>query len=238
MTEKPSQGSPKIRAMFSKIAGRYDLLNRLLSFGVDTRWRKELAEEISRHQGEAILDLATGTADVALTLARDLPDTDRIVGTDFAIPMLHLASEKVHRQGTNKIQLCAGDALALPFRDASFGSVTIAFGLRNLPDREAGLREMLRMLTPGGKLVILEFTRMEHRLLGPLFRFYFHYVLPILGGIISGSFGAYRYLPSSVDDFPGPLELGREMHEAGFTNVKYRPLSLGIACLHTGERSN
>jgi demethylmenaquinone methyltransferase/2-methoxy-6-polyprenyl-1,4-benzoquinol methylase len=238
LTETPPRGSPKIRTMFSKIAGRYDLLNRLLSFGVDTRWRKELAEEVRVLEGVPILDLATGTADVALTLEKTVQHAPAIVGADFAIPMLHLASDKIIRRGVKKITLCAGDALALPFRDASFGSVTIAFGLRNLPDRTAGLREMLRMLKPGGKVIILEFTRMEHRLLGPLFRFYFHYVLPILGGIISGSFGAYRYLPSSVDDFPDPVELGREMNEAGFTNVRYRPLSLGIACLHTGDRSD
>ncbi len=238
MTETPAQGPGSIRKMFSRIAGRYDLLNRLLSFGVDTRWRKELAEEVPIRGEAPILDLATGTADVALTLGSNLPDSQKIVGADFAIPMLHLASEKIQRQGGDKILLCAGDALALPFRDASFGAVTIAFGLRNLPDRAVGLGEMLRVLTPGGKVIILEFSRMEHRLLGPFFRFYFHYVLPILGGIISGSFGAYRYLPSSVDDFPNPVELGREMNKAGFGNVRYRTLSLGIACLHTGQRSN
>lgn len=236
MNEKAPQGSRKIRTMFSRIAGRYDLLNRLLSFGIDTRWRKELAGEVHQEEGVPLLDLATGTADVALTLEKHLPGTGMIVGADFAVPMLELASGKVHRRGSKRIVLCAGDALALPFSDASFCSITIAFGLRNLPDRTAGLREMLRTLTPGGKLVILEFTRMEHRLLGPFFRFYFHYVLPILGGIISGSFGAYRYLPSSVDDFPDPVHLGREMHEAGFADVRYRPLSLGITCLHTGER--
>ena len=238
MAETPAQGSVSIRKMFSRIAGRYDLLNRLLSFGVDTQWREELAEEVHGCGEAPILDLATGTADVALTLERSLPGCQKIVGADFAIPMLHLASEKILRQGGNKILLCAGDALALPFRGGSFGAVTIAFGLRNLPDRVAGLREMQRMLTPGGKVIVLEFSRMEHTLLGPLFRFYFRYVLPILGGIISGSFGAYRYLPSSVDDFPSPIELGREMSEAGFENVRYRTLSSGIACLHTGQRSN
>jgi demethylmenaquinone methyltransferase/2-methoxy-6-polyprenyl-1,4-benzoquinol methylase len=237
LTETPVQESVSIRKMFSRIAGRYDLLNRLLSFGVDTRWRKELAEEVNVSGEAPILDLATGTADVALTLERNLRDGQKIVGADFAIPMLHLASEKIHRQRGEKILLCAGDAQALPFRDASFGAVTIAFGLRNLPDRAAGLREMQRMLTPGGKVIILEFSRMEHKLLGPLFRIYFHYVLPILGGIISGNFDAYRYLPSSVDDFPNPPELGLELSEAGFENVRYRTLSLGIACLHTGERS-
>ncbi|TNF49795.1 bifunctional demethylmenaquinone methyltransferase/2-methoxy-6-polyprenyl-1,4-benzoquinol methylase UbiE [bacterium] len=238
MPKAPSQGSPTIRKMFSGIAGRYDLLNRLLSFGVDTRWRKELAEEVHVSGGAPVLDIATGTGDVALTLERSLSDDQKIVGADFAIPMLHLASKKIHHKGVEQILLCAGDALALPFRDASFGAVTIAFGLRNLPDRAAGLKEIQRMLVPGGRVTILEFSRMEHKLLGPPFQFYFHYVLPILGGIISGSYGAYRYLPSSVDDFPDPNELGREMSEAGFVNVRYRPLTSGIACLHTGERTN
>lgn len=219
--------------MFSDIARRYDVLNRILSLGTDVRWRRELAAEVPV-SGTPVLDLATGTADVAITLRRTRPGLGLVVGADFALPMLRIASGKVSRSGG--IQLCAADALALPFGDGSFGALTIAFGLRNLPHRQEALAEMARVIRPSGRLVILEFSRMNRPLAGPLFRFYFHFVMPLLGGIISGNIGAYRYLPRSVEDFPDPAALALEMTNAGFLNVRYRPLSMGIAFLHIGER--
>jgi len=236
MSESPKSGSPAVRKMFSSIAGSYDLLNRLFSLGTDVRWRRELASEIPDTDDHPILDVATGTADVALTLEESCTGDRLIVGTDFTLPMLQVGASKVSDNRARRIRLTAGDAYALPFRESSFGAVTIAFGLRNLAHRVDGLREMARVLTPGGRVVILEFSPMDSPVIGRLFRFYFHRVMPFLGGIISGNRGAYRYLPDSVDQFPDPVMLGQEMMEAGFTDVKYRALTLGIAFLHIGEK--
>jgi demethylmenaquinone methyltransferase/2-methoxy-6-polyprenyl-1,4-benzoquinol methylase len=222
--------------MFSAISGSYDLLNRLFSFGIDVRWRRELASEIPVDSDEPILDLATGTGDVALTLAKRIGGRRLIVGADFTRSMLELAALKAHRSGTGRVHLTVGDALKLPFRDNAFSAVSIAFGLRNLSGRREGLAEMARVLKPGGLVLILEFSRMENPLLGPFFRFYFHRVIPLVGGIVSGNRGAYRYLPDSVDAFPDPLQLANEMSEAGLVNVKYRPLTFGMAHLHVGEK--
>ena len=234
----PSQkrGSENIKNMFSSIAKRYDLLNRLLSFGVDVRWRRKLASQMpSRSQG-AVLDLATGTGDVMLTLDRCLGDSWRIIGADFTMPMLKVAKVKLASRGSTRLHLTAGDAMSMPFADSAFKAVTIAFGLRNLPDRAWALGEILRVLAPGGRLIILEFSPMDHPVTGAAFRFYFHRVLPFLGGIISGNPGAYRYLPRSVDDFPNPTGLDSEMEEAGFTGVRHIPLTWGVAFLHVGSR--
>jgi demethylmenaquinone methyltransferase/2-methoxy-6-polyprenyl-1,4-benzoquinol methylase len=222
--------------MFSSISGKYDLLNRLFSFGTDVRWRRELASEIPLGDGFPILDLAAGTADVALTLDKERESQQLIVGADFTLPMLKIGAEKVDRRGSGRIVLTAGDAYALPFTDNTFDAVTIAFGLRNLTHRVDGLKEMLRVLRPGGRLVVLEFTHIDRPIIGPLFNFYFHKVMPVIGGIISGDLGAYRYLPRSVEAFPNPVELGHEMLQAGFEEIKYRPLTMGIACLHVGEK--
>jgi len=236
MTERQKTGSPAVRSMFSSIAGKYDLLNRLFSFGIDARWRRELASEIPAESNLPILDVATGTADVAMTLERRCRGDRLIVGTDFTLPMLQVGAKKISDEQALRIRLLAGDAYALPFMKETFGAVTIAFGLRNLAHRLEGLEEMARVLAPGGRIVILEFSPMDKPVFGPLFRFYFHIVMPLLGGLISGDMGAYRYLPESVEKFPGPAQLGREMVEAGFTEVKYRALTMGIAYLHVGEK--
>jgi len=224
--------------MFSSIAARYDLLNRLFSFGTDVRWRRELASEIPEAGNHPILDVATGTADVALTMEEVCAGDRLIVGTDFTLPMLRVGSNKISDNRSQRIRLTAGDAYSLPFKENTFDAVTIAFGLRNLAHRVEGLREMARVLIPGGRVVILEFSPMNRPVLGPLFRFYFHRIMPFLGGIISGDRGAYHYLPESVDQFPDPLGLGQEMMEAGFTEVKYRALTMGIAYLHVGIKDN
>jgi demethylmenaquinone methyltransferase/2-methoxy-6-polyprenyl-1,4-benzoquinol methylase len=223
--------------MFSSIADRYDLLNRLFSLGTDVKWRRELASEIPEVGDKPILDVATGTADVALTLEERCPGGGLIVGTDFTLPMIQVGANKVSDDQAQRIRLTAGDAYALPFMENTFAAVTIAFGLRNLTYRVDGLKEMARVLTPGGRVVILEFSPMDRPVIGRLFRFYFHRVMPFMGGIISGNRGAYRYLPESVDQFPDPNQLGQEMVEAGFTDVKYRALTMGIAFLHVGEKA-
>ena len=235
MTRRRTTHPDSVRTMFSAIAGRYDLLNRLMSLGIDARWRRKLAEEIPPGKGP-VLDLATGTADVALTLAKEDRGGRMIVGADFTLPMLRAGAKKIARKGSGRVSLAAGDACRLPFPDSVFEAVTIAFGLRNIPDRGECLREMTRVLAPGGRIVILELSRMDRPVVGPLFNLYFHHLLPLLGGLVSGNLRAYRYLPRSVDTFPGPAQLDREMTDAGLVDNTHRPLTFGIAYLHAGEK--
>jgi demethylmenaquinone methyltransferase/2-methoxy-6-polyprenyl-1,4-benzoquinol methylase len=226
-----------VRRIFSAIAGRYDLLNRLFSFGIDVKWRREMVSEVTPDDGQPVLDLATGTADVALTLEKRVPGKRLIVGTDFSLPMLQTAADKINRKRAQRIRLAVGDALALPLKKDTFSAVTIAFGLRNLTNREAGLREMIRVLRPGGSVLVLEFSKMDRPVIGPVFRFYFHRMIPFLGGVISGIPAAYRYLPDSVNAFPNPVQIRKEMLDAGLVSVKYRPLTFGIAYLYVGEKA-
>ncbi len=242
----PTPSSP-VRQMFTSIAGRYDLLNRVISLGLDQGWRRALAREVRRSIADdalppgRLLDLATGTGDVALTLDRRLPPGWRLLGADLTPAMLRVGRGKVAlsvAKGGRPIPLLAGDALALPFRDGLFDFVTIAFGVRNLPDRARGFAEMIRVLRPGGRLAVLEFSPEAAPLFAPLFNFYFHNVLPRLGGIISGDRGAYEYLPRSVAAFPTPSALSREMEAAGFTGVRQRPLAMGAVRLHLGQKGS
>ena len=226
-----------IRRMFAGIAPRYDLLNRLLSAGRDRYWRREAAAHAQLSQGALALDICTGTADLAIELARQFPWAGSIVGVDFCLPMLRLGADKVSRSGlTHRIRLQAASAEALPFGADTFDAATVAFGIRNLLDRRRGLAELNRVLRPGGRGIILEFAVPQGRLFGPLYRFYFHRVLPWLGGAISGDRGAYSYLPASVSNFPSPRELARLMEEVGFQDVRFRAMTCGIVTLHVGRK--
>jgi demethylmenaquinone methyltransferase/2-methoxy-6-polyprenyl-1,4-benzoquinol methylase len=223
--------------MFAKIATRYDLLNHLLSGNVDRRWRRLVADAVrERLPGSSarILDVACGTGDLSLALF----ETTRaqVIGTDFCRPMLEIAARKTTR--TTPIRFIEGDALRLPFLDSSFDVVTIGFGLRNLSSVEKGLSELLRILKPGGWLAVLEFSKPTTPGLRPLFQLYFNSVLPFIGGLISGSRGAYRYLPDSVQRFPDQKRLALLMNELGFDQVQYRNFTGGIAALHLGQRPN
>ena len=220
--------------MFSRIAPRYDLLNTVLSLGQDRAWRNEAAREALAGGGQAILDAATGTGELALTLKRQRPQAS-VTGLDFAQPMLEVARGKLQAAGV-QVGLVQGDVLNLPFEDASFDAVTIAYGLRNLSDVDGGLRQMARVLRPGGRLVILEFPPPPEGAFGRVFRFYFRSVLPRIGGLVSGSREAYEYLPESVLAFPRPPELAARMQQAGFTRVRYRLQTSGISAIHVGER--
>ena len=219
--------------MFGRIAKRYDLLNHLLSGNVDKRWRRivsaRVREKLSSHDAR-VLDVACGTGDLSLTLF-DITGA-RVVGTDFCRPMLELAARKT----ADRIPLIEGDALNLPFRDGSFEVVTIAFGLRNLASVEGGLAELRRVLKPGGWVAVLEFSRPANAILRPLFGLYFTRVLPLMGGLISGSRSAYSYLPASVQKFPDQAQLSLLMQQAGFDQVQFENLTGGIAALHTGRR--
>jgi demethylmenaquinone methyltransferase / 2-methoxy-6-polyprenyl-1,4-benzoquinol methylase len=172
---------------------------------------------------------------VAVALDRRLPREWAIVGADLTLPMLRLAPAKFLRRRTRPVALAGADALALPFRDGSFGLATISFGLRNVPDRARALSELARVLAPGGRLLVLEFSPETAPFFGPLFRFYFQRVTPWIGGLVTGNRSAYLYLPASVDRFPSPAGLAREMEAAGFAQVSFRTFALGVARLHVGK---
>jgi len=221
--------------MFSTIAPRYDTLNRLLSFGVDRRWRLQAARAALQGGAHDVLDVATGTGDLAFTLAAMAPSAE-ITGVDFAEPMLELARAKAQERQA-RVRFEVGDGTRLHFPNASFDAVTIAYGLRNFDDLEAGLREFLRVLRPGGRLVVLEFPPPPGGLFGVLYRLYFTRVLPAVGGLVSGRGGAYRYLPASVLAFPSPDVLADRLRAVGFVNVGYHLQTMGISAIHLGEKS-
>jgi len=218
--------------MFAEIAPRYDFLNRVLSFGIDRRWRRRARQRLALQPGQALLDLCCGTGDVALEFAQDQLD---ITGADFTFPMLPLAREKSRKQQAG-VRWAQADAQALPFPDQSFDAITIAFGIRNVHDPQLALRECRRVLKPGGQLAVLEFFPIKNRLWGASFRFYFHRVLPLLARMVrAGRTGAYRYLPDSVAAFAEPTEFAEWMRQAGFDEVHDEALTGGVARLVRGE---
>jgi demethylmenaquinone methyltransferase/2-methoxy-6-polyprenyl-1,4-benzoquinol methylase len=222
--------------MFSGIARRYDLLNHLLSGNIDKRWRRKTARalESSLVGGARVLDVACGTGDLSLVLAD--AGAVRVVGLDFCRPMLEIARRKAV-EGSCPVPFVEGDALRLPFADETFDVATIAFGLRNLAGVTEGLRELRRILKPGGRLAVLEFSSPVVPGFRAMFRFYFTRVLPRIGGLVSGSRGAYEYLPDSVTKFPDQKRLAELMRAEGFEGVEYSNLTGGIAALHTGTRA-
>ena len=221
--------------MFAGVAARYDLLNHLLSAGIDRRWRKLVARRLESAvgRGALVLDVACGTGDLSLTLADACGA--RVVGLDFCRPMLDIARRKSGGAG-RALPFVEADALGLPFADEEFDAVTIAFGLRNLASVEAGLVELLRVTRPGGAVFVLEFSQPVVPGFRGLFNFYFTRVLPRVGGLVSGERGAYEYLPDSVARFPDQERLAGMMRAVGFGRVAYQNLTGGIAALHTGAR--
>jgi demethylmenaquinone methyltransferase/2-methoxy-6-polyprenyl-1,4-benzoquinol methylase len=225
-----------VREMFTQIAPRYDLLNHLLSLQLDRLWRARVARRllpILARPDAVVLDLCCGTGDLAMSLARGA--RARILGADFAHTMLVRAKEKsAHLE--RPIPFFEADALRLPVADASFDLVTTAFGFRNLANYEAGLKEIWRVLKPGGTLAILEFTEPPDGLIGKAYRWYFRNVLPKIGGLLSGQRAAYSYLPKSVSRFLRPAELASLMTTAGYQSVNFSVWTLATVALHTGER--
>ena len=223
-------------AMFDTIAQRYDLLNHVLSCNIDRRWRRALVAFAAVRDGERVLDVATGTADVAIEFARS-SRAGEITGVDLSSGMLQVGSGKLARLGLEgRIALREGDALSLPFPDASFDVVTIAFGLRNLPDYARGVSEMARVSKPGGRAVILEFLPPRGAAL-VAYRAYLSTFLPLTGRLVSGSKEAYRYLATSVRGFVSEDEVGSLLAGAGFANVESRRLTGGVAGLYRGVKS-
>jgi demethylmenaquinone methyltransferase/2-methoxy-6-polyprenyl-1,4-benzoquinol methylase len=224
-----------IREMFQNIAPQYDLLNRVLSFGIDRHWRKFAVRQLQIPENGRVLDIATGTGDVALTIAANTPESVEIVGEDFTQGMLLHGREKIAASAySNRIKLVNAPCESIPHPSHLFDGITIAFGIRNVVDRCAGLREMFRVLKPGGRAVILEFSTPKSRMFRSLYYFYFRRILPAIGGLFSKR-SAYQYLPDSVLEFPSRDEFSSMMTEAGFVDVKAHDLTFGIVTVYVGS---
>ena len=240
-TPPPDKRDDRIRRMFGQIAPWYDFLNHLLSLNVDRAWRRKAVRLVPPGPPERgpILDLCTGTGDLALEYDRAANGTASIVGADFCPAMLSRAVAKAARGGAaGRVTFVEADAQALPFADGTFQLVSNAFGLRNVADTDRGLAEMVRVVRTGGRVAVLEFSRPRHRLLGRLYRWYFRYLLPLVGQLLSRSReGAYKYLPESVLRFPDNDDLAALMRKQGLTEVRYYPFTLGIATLYVGVKA-
>ncbi len=225
-----------IGEMFSAIAPRYDLLNRLLSLGIDRRWRRAAAAGIPGGPGGRHLDVATGTGDVALEIFRQKGRGAFVAGADISVEMMRIGRDKAARAGlSGRMAFVKAPGEALPFRDGVFDSASVAFGIRNVVDRERALAEMCRVVRPGGRVIVLEFSLPDASVVGTAYRLYFKKILPRIGGLVSRR-SAYAYLPESVREFPPPAVFAEMMQAAGCASVATRPLSFGIATLYVGVR--
>lgn len=233
--------SAAVKSMFGSIAPRYDLLNHLLSLNIDKRWRRAAVDELLRgaRADGRFVDGCAGTLDLALELSRRGRFSGRVAAYDFSFPMLEQGLPKLRKAAgaPEPIDVACADALTLPFRDRTFDGATIGFGVRNLVDLDAGLREAARVLKPGGRLVVLEFTTPGFKPFRDLYLWYFTRVLPWVGRRVSGHDSAYTYLPDTVLHFPRPKALGERMGAAGFRDVGWRTLTGGIAAIHYGTRA-
>jgi demethylmenaquinone methyltransferase/2-methoxy-6-polyprenyl-1,4-benzoquinol methylase len=225
----------QVEAMFDAIAPRYDLLNRVLSFGIDQRWRRKAVALLEPERPQRILDVATGTADLAIEALRLNPQ--KVVGVDIAEEMLRRGREKITQMGLeDRIVLQRGDAEKLPFSDRQFDAVLVAFGVRNFQNLDRGLAEIRRVLRPGGTLVVLEFSKPRAFPVKQVYTFYSRHILPRIGRAVSKNDGAYRYLPDSVAAFPHGEAFLDRMRRAGYHDLTCQPLTFGIASLYTGQR--
>ena len=230
------KSSLSVKKLFEKVAFSYDLQNSVLSMGCDIAWRKKLAEMLEIPFNGLILDAATGTAEVALSIERRHPES-RIIGLDFSPSMLEIGNKKIMSAGrTKNVILSAGDICNLPFKDSLFDAVTISFGIRNVDNRPKGIMEFYRVLKPGGKLYIMEFAYPDNRFMKSLYSFYFRHILPPVGNFIARTPGAYNYLVESVDGFPAPEKFTGELASAGFGKLEVYDLTFGIARIYRGVK--
>lgn len=233
---KPYQGSSlskkqQVEQMFDNISPKYDFLNRVLSFGIDIRWRKKVVKMVAKNQPQYVLDIATGTGDLAIAIAKKT--NANVVGLDLSEGMLSFGREKIKSLNLNKqIQMVQGDAENLPYQDNTFDAVTVAFGVRNFENLDKGLLEINRVLKPGGKLVILEFSKVESFPMKQLYGFYSRYILPTIGKIISKDQSAYTYLPDSVKAFPHGNEMLNILKNNQFKNPSNKKLTFGISSIY------
>lgn len=230
-----NKDSEKISSMFDSIAPKYDRLNRILSLRIDVRWRKKTVKQVDASGAVEVLDVATGTGDLALAMARSRADR-MVTGVDISQGMLRISAQKIERAGLgSRISVRHESALAMSFPDDCFDAATIGFGVRNFENTVPGLTEICRVLRPGGRLFVLEFSTPRGFLAAPYF-FYFRYVLPLIGRMVSKNSSAYTYLPESVLEFPCGEAFGELMRQGGFTNISYQTLSGGIATLYVGQK--
>ncbi len=227
-----------VRTMFDRIVPRYDLMNHVMTGGMDIRWRGMVSKQASTVHGKRsvdVLDVATGTGDLAFAMSK--AGVENVVGLDFSPEMIAAAKTK-GRTKHSTVTFQVGDAMHLPFADGSFDACTVSFGLRNMPDYEAAIVEMTRILRPGGRFICLEMTPFKRPLLGPPFKIYFEQIVPVIGGVVSGDAEAYKYLPQSVAAFPPANELAELMKLAGLSNVTYQMLGFGTVAIHSGIRES
>ena len=236
--ETAAQKYNYVNNMFSRIAHRYDLMNRVMTVGQDSRWRKLLVEQAQLPPNGTLLDIATGTGDIAFEALRQHPDLNQVVGADFTLPMMHVGQQRQQKILSDKGRLgwSGADTLHLPFPSNSFDAVASGFLMRNVTSVEQTLVEQARVCKPGGHLLILEIPRPADNLFGHLFRLYFHNIVPLVGGIISGQRDAYSYLPASADAFLRPDELKAHMEQVGLHNVSYTMLMFNTVALHVGTK--
>lgn len=228
-----SEKSAYVRSMFDRIAPRYDLLNSVLSVGIHHSWRTFATRCAALEAGNAVLDVCTGTGDWAVLLRESVGPEGLVVGLDFSMPMLRSGDAKFRGAGVPRTQ---GDASRLPFQTNTFDAVTVAFGIRNVAEVDLAFSEFARVLKPGGRMVCLEFAEPKPGLLHTLYKGYSRHILPKIGNAVSGSSEAYKYLPESVERFRTREQLAQDMRDAGFSAVRYVDLSLGIVCVHVGEK--
>ncbi|HWF83978.1 MAG TPA: bifunctional demethylmenaquinone methyltransferase/2-methoxy-6-polyprenyl-1,4-benzoquinol methylase UbiE [Vicinamibacterales bacterium] len=234
MSKSPS----RIAGMFDAIAGHYDLLNHLLSAGIDTHWRRTAVRALALTGRERVLDLCTGTGDLAIAACRATPPAGRVIGIDFAGAMLHVGLEKLRRGAmTRHVALLRGDASSIPLADRSVDAVTIGFGIRNVENTAAACAEILRVLKPGGRIAILEFAIPSTPIVKAAYLTYFNHVLPRIGRLVSRHNAAYGYLPASVGAFAPPDEFVTILRNAGFTTISASPLTFGIVFLYTASKA-
>jgi demethylmenaquinone methyltransferase/2-methoxy-6-polyprenyl-1,4-benzoquinol methylase len=232
-----SRTPDRIAGMFDAIADRYDVLNHLLSAGIDRRWRRRAIQSLALTGRERVIDVCTGTADLAIEARRSTPSAARVIGVDFAHAMLRVAHEKIARLGlAESVAIVRGDATRIPVASQSADAVTVAFGIRNVDDREAACAEMFRVLNAGGRIAILEFGTPATPGLRQLYLWYFHHVLPRIGALFSRHSAAYGYLPASVGAFASPSAFADTLRAAGFDDVRAVPLTFGIVFLYTARR--
>jgi len=237
-SELPSKDINQIQAMFNAVAPRYDFLNRILSIGYDRYWRKVAVNQFGNISNKTFLDVATGTADIALEIAKRHPSALQVIGMDFSQTMLKLGRNKINENNMVKeIPLIPATAENIPLKDQIFDGAITAFGVRNFSDAQKGLLEMYRVLKPNGKIVVLEFSFPKYKLLKWLYRLYFEKILPITGRIISGHKTAYSYLPISVANFPQGEAFKELLENSGFKKVSLKTLTLGIVTLYTGIKN-
>ncbi len=236
MTLPKNSTSQSIANMFERIAPWYDVLNTVLSLGIDSMWRKRLVQEVRPFRTGRVLDLAAGTLKVSQVLQRKYP-TICIPALDFCPPMLLQGKAKLKAKQATAILPVGADARCLPIKDASVDAITMAFGIRNVNPRDKAFAEMLRVLTPGGRACILEFGSGQNKILGGLYNFYLKHILPRIGNLVSGHDNAYSYLAKTIHEFPTATALEDEMRAAGFNAAWHIPISFGIVCLHIAEKA-